>query len=264
MAKTDPWLRLYTETIDDEKLDAAAEMAGCEYDTVFTTWAILMIYAKKSPIEGHLLIAKDVPMTYAQIAKKLRRPGQVELVKKIIDAFIAMDMVGWVSMRMCLIHWDERQFKSDSSTQRWQEHNRRQRGKSNAPPTLDQPPQTGQPTAIHPPIIPEKPELKIIYEVTGLVPDYMHEEIVIRNVQTVHNKYRLPWPDELKLYLTDVYSAWKQARTTDGKPYNPANWNWLEWAITGFKGNAGSNKPKTEELTADEEEQAAAMLGLRI
>lgn len=100
------------------------------------------------------------------------------------------------------------------------------------------------------PQVPEKPELKIVLEVTGLLPDYMHEDEVIRNVQAVHNKRRLPLP-ELVAYLKEVYEAWCNGVTSDGRKYNPTNWKWLEWAITGYSPKPATLAavPKTRKLT---------------
>lgn len=125
-------------------------------------------------------------------------------------------------------------------------------GKGNADPPISTP---------NPPLIPEKPELKIVYEVTGLLPDYMNEENVIRNIRIVHNKRHLPVP-QLTEYLKEVYEAWCAGKTTDGRPYNPANWHWLDWAVTGFRGvgNAGKTNPST--YTEAQLEQMAADLGM--
>jgi hypothetical protein len=261
MAKTDPWLRLYTETIDDEKLDAAAEMAGCEYDTTFTAWSTMMIYAKRSPIEGVLLIARDVPMTCAQIAKKMRRAKDHELVKRIIDAFIALDMVTVTDCAYVITHWRERQYKSDNPTERWRSWRDKQDNPTIPPSSPTLPPQP-QSQTIAPPPNPPQPELRIIHEVTGLYPDFMHEADVIRNVQVVHNKHRLAYPDELRDYLTEAYKAWCATKTTEGKPYNPSNWHWLDWAVTGFR--ASAKKPDTDGLTDIQMEQAAGLLGLKV
>lgn len=137
MAKTDPWFRFYTETPDDPKLDRAALMAQCEYASIFTVWGVMMTFAKKSPVEGILLIAKNVPVTIFEIAIK-SRIKDTALIEKIILAFQSLDMIQIENEVISLAHWGERQYQSDTSTDRWRKWNdkRKQTEETNNHQTL--------------------------------------------------------------------------------------------------------------------------------
>lgn len=77
------------------------------------------------------------------------------------------------------------------------------------------------------------PEIDLYREVTGLVPDYSHEEEVKRNVRAIQEKHHIP-RDEVKRMMEVKFSEWCAARTPEGKSYNPSNPKWLEWCVTGY------------------------------
>jgi hypothetical protein len=134
MAQTEPWFRFYTETPDDPKLKRAARMAGCKKNVTLATWTAMLALCKRSPISGVLLIAKDVPAADYDIDEAAGNDDP-ELTHKVIEAFISLDMVSISDNAYVINHWDERQFKSDNSTQRWREWNEKK--KANVDPTLE-------------------------------------------------------------------------------------------------------------------------------
>lgn len=82
----------------------------------------------------------------------------------------------------------------------------------------------------------EKPEIAIIREVTGgRVPDYLNEAMVINNVQTCRSRLRFPPVEMLKTELESAYKDWCATPRKEGGFYNPGNWQWTEWAATGYR-----------------------------
>jgi hypothetical protein len=274
MALTQPWYRFYIETPDDEKLDMAAEMAGCEYDTVLATWVILMTFAKRSPDEGYLLIAKSIPLPEIRIAKKLRRPDQVDLVIKILEAFEDLDMLAKDNGVVKLAHWHERQYKSDSSTPRVREHRKGKGG--NVPPAPDgnvSAPEGGngpeaeaeketeieqrEDEVIAGEIPVEKQargkfinedEAEGIYrKVTGFmsIPSLSRENAIRIICDIAYRK-----GDETANYLKPFYYEWINPlrKRENGMPYSRTGIGWLDWAAVGQI--PPLEAPKVTKLTA--------------
>lgn len=78
------------------------------------------------------------------------------------------------------------------------------------------------------------PEIAIVHEVTGLLPDISNEPRIINNIQTCRKRLHNPPRDLLLAELTTVYKQWCETKTRDGRLYNPSNWDWTERAATGY------------------------------
>lgn len=99
----------------------------------------------------------------------------------------------------------------------------------------DEPEETASPS------YPIKPEIAIVREVTGLIPDYSSEAKVINNIQACRKRLGQPPKDVLLTELKTAWDNWRESKTKDGRPYNPANWDWTERAATGFYPKPSTN-----------------------
>jgi hypothetical protein len=82
----------------------------------------------------------------------------------------------------------------------------------------------------------DKPELAIIHEVTGgLIPDFTNEPRVINNVQACRGRMKNPPVDLLKVEIRSTFDYWCSLKTKEGKAYNPNNWPWTDWLVTGYR-----------------------------
>lgn len=98
-----------------------------------------------------------------------------------------------------------------------------------------------------------KPEIVLVHEVTGLYPDLGTEPKVINNVQSCRKRLGYPPREKVLEELQVKWETWKNTTTPDGKPYNPGNWAWTEWAATGYApATTNGGKPAARALTAEE------------
>ena len=121
MAAKDLWLRLYTEITRDRKLRRHPA-------SIRWTWITIMCMAKVSPVPGLLLLSESVPVTLEDIADEAAL--DLSEVKEAVAIFAAQDMLAEESGIYRLINWDERQFESDTSTDRVRRY-REQQSKKN-------------------------------------------------------------------------------------------------------------------------------------
>jgi len=92
------------------------------------------------------------------------------------------------------------------------------------------------------------PEIALVREVTNLIPDINNEPLVINNVQACRKRLKQPPREVVLAELKDAWACWCSSETTDGKPYNPGNWAWTEWAATGHRSNGRKPAQKFAEV----------------
>lgn len=104
-----PWFRFYCEAVWDRKL------RGLDPDLRWL-WVAILAAAGASPVRGTLLLAADVPLVVDDLADAANLP--VSRVDAGIRAFTDRDMLTVDGGAWVVTHWGERQFASDSSTER--------------------------------------------------------------------------------------------------------------------------------------------------
>ena len=109
MAAKNLWLRLYTEITRDRKLRRHPA-------SIRWAWITIMCMAKVSPVPGVLLLSESVPVTLEDIADEAAL--DLSEVKEAVAIFARQDMLAEESGIYRLINWGERQFESDTSTDR--------------------------------------------------------------------------------------------------------------------------------------------------
>lgn len=117
------WLRLYTEIIADRKLrrlDPALRWL----------WIVLLCVAKESPRAGWLLGSDEQPVTVDDLADQAALP--VESVDAGLKVFVRQLQLEIVDGTYHVLHWDERQFESDSSRDRMRRLRQRRHGDDDA------------------------------------------------------------------------------------------------------------------------------------
>lgn len=113
--KTMPWFRFYVEAVHDRKLRRLKPE---------TRWLFVacLAAARQSPEPGWLLVAKDDPMDwddladFAGMARKQVEQGTDALTDAGVLAF-DLTRSAWR-----IPNWDDRQYESDSSTERTRKH----------------------------------------------------------------------------------------------------------------------------------------------
>ena len=114
-----PWFRFYVETIEDDKL-AVQPPAIC------WLWTVIMALARRSPDPGYLLLTGTVAHTAESLAAKSRVP--LKQVEKALAYFTKVGMLHEDGGCLVVANFAERQFESNSSTERARKARRLQRG----------------------------------------------------------------------------------------------------------------------------------------
>lgn len=120
-----PWLRLYSEILNDRKLKRICLKTGQPKAIVIGVWVIILALASESPERGRLLISDDMPLTIDEI---IEETGLGEIAAVVIEALIEAKMIIVEEEELAVSKWDERQFDSDSSTERVRAYRARQNG----------------------------------------------------------------------------------------------------------------------------------------
>jgi hypothetical protein len=126
-----PWFRVYSELVDDRKLTRAARETGLSRMAVLGAWTGLLCLANDSPERGRLLLTETAPLTLAEIAETMGT--DTNELDPIITAFVGLGMVTWDGDTLVVCQWSERQFESDSSTERVRRYRERQAEQDETP-----------------------------------------------------------------------------------------------------------------------------------
>lgn len=112
------WFRCYTEIKRDRKLRRLPVAHRW-------VWVVLMALAKESPSEGRLLLSEDLPITVEDIADEAAI--DTEEVEQAIERFKEQNMIHEEDGVYVLTNWDDRQFVSDTSTERVRKYRQRKK-----------------------------------------------------------------------------------------------------------------------------------------
>jgi hypothetical protein len=107
--KPQPWFRFYVEAFGDRKVLRLSPAQRW-------LWVAILGAARESPEPGRLMIADNVPMTVAELA----RFADVR-AKDVADGLalmVQMQMITIVADVIAVTNWDHRQFESDNVTAR--------------------------------------------------------------------------------------------------------------------------------------------------
>lgn len=123
MTNRNQWFRFYSETLHDRKLERIARRTGQPRMVVIGAWSILLALANDSPSRGMLLLDQDKPWTTEDLADEFG--CDLALTEELLAQFESWHMLHSEDGAFCITHWAGRQFASDSSTERVQQHRER-------------------------------------------------------------------------------------------------------------------------------------------
>jgi hypothetical protein len=75
--------------------------------------------------------------------------------------------------------------------------------------------------------------IQALWKITGICPPITIWDEIQLNYQTAQDRQHLS-DTQYRKYLKEKFDLWCASTTEDGRPYNPSNWKWLEWAITNY------------------------------
>ena len=119
------WFRFYGEARTDMKISRVCVLSKQPKGLVMGAWTILLCLASDSPERGQLLISEDMPVTIEEIIFEIGIDD--EAGKALINAFIKVDMLTLEGDIYGISKWNDRQYSSDSSTNRVRRFRKRQR-----------------------------------------------------------------------------------------------------------------------------------------
>lgn len=114
MASNLPWFRLYSEIIDDKKIERICRLTPFTKAEVIGVWVILLALASESPERGVLLVSETVPYEMDDFVH-ITGIHQSKL-EDLFERFINLDMLSESDGAYIICKWDNRQFKSDDSS----------------------------------------------------------------------------------------------------------------------------------------------------
>jgi len=117
------WYRAYEGTVTDAKLGEAALVAGCSRSVAIAAWHCILESCATAQRGGEY---DTSPRRVAVILGEA-----VDTIAAVFDAFVELDMIG----NGAVTAWKQRQFESDTSTERSRKHRQR---KCNGDATLQQ------------------------------------------------------------------------------------------------------------------------------
>lgn len=121
-----PWFRLYSEILSDRKITRICARTGQPKYAVVGFWVSLLSIANESPERGLLLISDGISLDKEEIF--LECGIDCETGKALLQEFIGLRMIDLDEDGIYAIcHWDNRQFASDSSTERVRRHREKKR-----------------------------------------------------------------------------------------------------------------------------------------
>ena len=114
-----PWFRFYCETVTDPKLRRIPPEQRW-------VWPAVLTIARESPTPGHLLIDEGMPANIEDIADKAAVP--VKVARAALDYFLSVPgFLVKVDGVLIAPNFTERQYESDSSTNRTRKHRSKER-----------------------------------------------------------------------------------------------------------------------------------------
>lgn len=255
-----PWFRLYSELLNDKKIDRICREYGYSNALVVGIWVTLLSLANESDDRGKLLISAEIPYDmddFISITKVDR-----ETLVNIIRGFIQFSMLSKDEGGPYIIkNWDSRQFKSDCSSDRVRKH----RESLQAEPgvtflkrygnVIDTEAEADTDTESYTEAEEEGKKTptsaaasaaafaeKVYCEVTktASIPAASRADCVqaITNLSRKH-----PTQAELVSFLTPYWTSWLSCKTKDGMRYSRKNAAWLtDYAVSGqLPGDNGYN-----------------------
>lgn len=195
------WFRMYTEIVDDPKMSDLS-------DREFRLFVSLLCVASEREKDGVINLCPD------KIAWRIR--ASVKEVISLQEKLIQLKILNNNGVGVEFIHWKERQFRSDNSTDRWRKWKDSNVctnvGKLLAPTATETETETEKDTTL---VVSQRTD--DVKSVPKSVPDCPHEEIVnlYHKVLPELPKVKI-WTDKRKGYLR---SRWRE----DPKRQN------LEW-----------------------------------
>jgi hypothetical protein len=221
----DYWIKLYHEIIDDPKMATLPDRLWRRVIELF------LLAGKLCPDKSGVLpdtrqLAWLLRVSTDELQTDMSQLAGTGIIKSIPN--------GWM-----IVNFEKRQ-QAASSTERVKQHRERKQkqqyydNETDLKRNVTQINRAETETETEQSIpIPLSPEITLYHKVTGLYPDVMRVEEVERNIRSAQQRKHLPI-DEFTAHLRQVHLAWCQSKTGDGRPYNPANPKWLEWAITDY------------------------------
>lgn len=128
MAKVNmPWFRLYSEILDDRKLKRITRTTRNPKALVLGTWVTLLALASQSDNRGRLEISAGMPYEFDDLIDETGL--EPESLQAILEAMISQELVTYdrEALTYEITNWDERQFESDSSTERTRKYRARKK-----------------------------------------------------------------------------------------------------------------------------------------
>lgn len=257
-----PWFRVYSEILDDRKIERVCKMTSNPKATVIGVWVTLLALANDSPDRGRLCITLDIPVSMGDLCSETGLP-QEELYP-IIEAFHDLGMLNG-DETMAIKNWDKRQFRSDSSTDRVRRyrdnvtvdipaHETLQKRSSNALDTdtdtdtesEEEPQKPAAPASSPQRIVPDK----ILCDASGLSAfpgDQRHWHDVVYSLAEDHGV------EATTKAMRQACDKWVATLGKNGRTYRKTNLNWIGWAQEILAGGSMDAPPKsTKDMTDDE------------
>lgn len=123
-----PWFRLYSEVLSDRKIARICRETSLPKVVVIGFWTVVLAIANDSPKRGHLLISDGLPITTEELADEIGL--EIQETSTLIEKFTQLNMLCLDGQCLIVTHWDNRQFPSDSSTERTKRYRERQANNS--------------------------------------------------------------------------------------------------------------------------------------
>lgn len=116
-----PWFRFYAETVSDRKI----RRLKVEHRWL---WVVVLCAARQSPIEGYLVLSERESIDATDLADLGALPERT--VTSGLEALNDAGLIEWdANLGAWMVpKWSERQFKSDTSTDRVRAHRERSKG----------------------------------------------------------------------------------------------------------------------------------------
>jgi hypothetical protein len=123
MTSRQPWFRFYSEILSDRKLQRIGRATGQPAVTIIGAWSIILAIANDSPERGVLLLDEDRPWLAEDLADEFGL--DLATTERLLQEFQDWHMLHTEGVALCVTNWQQRQFSSDSSTERVNLHRQR-------------------------------------------------------------------------------------------------------------------------------------------